>query len=110
MKPRFLSAARLSFPLATAIAALLAAPVTNAATITWDSDGTIPGLLDGDGSWLTPSQWWNGASNVTWTSGDNAIFGNGGTGGAVTLASGTSVGSLTFNAFTGTYSLGTGSS
>jgi len=65
------------------------------------------GQPDGPGAWLDANQWWDGAANQTWVSGSDANFGNGGVGGAVTLASPTSVGLLTFNSFTGTYTLGT---
>jgi autotransporter-associated beta strand protein len=107
MKPRrILSVARLSFALASAIAALLAAPAAYATTLTWDA--TAGGAIDdGAGAWLGAGLWNNGAPSATWTSGDDAIFGNGGTGGAVTLASPTTVKSLTFNSFSGTYTLGT---
>ena len=79
----------------------------SAATVTWDANAATASQTDGAGVWLTADQWWNGSSNVTWTSGDDAVFGNGGAGGAVTLDSGTTVGSITFNSFTGTYTLGT---
>jgi autotransporter-associated beta strand protein len=79
----------------------------SAATVTWDANAATASQTDGAGAWLTADQWWNGSSNVTWTSGDDAVFGNGGAGGAVTLDSGTTVGSITFNSFTGTYTLGT---
>ncbi len=52
------------------------------------------------------NQWWDGSNNLTWPSGSNAAFGNSGSGKAVTLASPTSVGSITFNNFSGTYTLG----
>ena len=107
MKPRILSTARLSFALATAIAALFAAQSAHATTITWDANGATALQTDGAGAWLTANQWWNGLANVNWASGDDAIFGNGGAGGGVTLASGTTVNSITFNSFTGTYTLGT---
>ena len=108
MKPRILSAARLTFPLATAIAALLASPSAHAATLTWDN--TAGGAInDGAGAWHGAGLWNNaGTPSASWTSGDNAIFGNGGVGGPVTLASPTTVGSLTINAFiTTAYTLGT---
>ena len=90
-------------------AALLVATAGSAqASVTWDADGATAGQADGDGAWLDANQWWNGSTNVTWTSGDDAIFGWGGTGGAVTLGiGGTTAGSLTFNSFSGTYTLGT---
>ena len=58
------------------------------------------------GAWLANNQWWNGA-NTTWVSGYDAVFGAGGAGGAVTLANSTTANSLTFNNFSGTYTLGT---
>jgi autotransporter-associated beta strand protein len=80
-----------------------------ALTYTWDANGASDGQTDGGGAWLGASQWWNGLWNVTWfLSNADAVFGVAGTaGGAVTLASGEIVNSLTFNSFTGTYTLGT---
>ncbi|MCE9630135.1 MAG: autotransporter-associated beta strand repeat-containing protein [Planctomycetia bacterium] len=80
---------------------------TPAATVTWDANGTAASVTDGAGAWLGASQWWNGTSNVSWTSGDDAVFGVGGTGGAVTLSATTTAASLAFNSFSGTYTLGT---
>ena len=107
MKTRILSTSRLSFALASAIAALLAASPAHAATLTWDANGATAGQTDGAGAWLTANLWWDGANNVSWSSGSDAIFGNGGAGGAVTLSSPTTVNSLTLNSFIGTYTLGT---
>ena len=116
MKPRTIPPARLSAIIAAAIArrsipvacaiTLALAPAARAA-LTWDANGTTTGQTDGAGAWLTANQWWNGSTNATWSSGSDAIFGNGGAGGAVTLASATAANSLTMNAFTGTYTLGT---
>ena len=75
--------------------------------LTWDANGTTANQTDGAGVWLDPSKWWDGSTNVTWPSGSDAVFGKSGTGGAVTLASPTTVNSLIFNSFTGTYTLGT---
>ncbi len=75
---------------------------------TWDSNGTTAGQTNGAGAWLGANQWWNGSANQNWASGASAIFGGPSTaGGAVTLASPTTMGAITFNQFTGTYSLGT---
>ncbi len=84
---------------------LLAVSTLHAVPLTWDpgSDGTT----DGAGAWLGTGLWWDGTTNVDWTSGDSATFGNSGAGGAVTLASPTTAQSITFNSFTGTYTLGT---
>lgn len=55
-------------------------PIT---TNIWDANGvTIPNPVDGSGSWLVGSNWWNGATNVSghWVSGsalDSASFGAG---------------------------------
>jgi fibronectin-binding autotransporter adhesin len=88
---------------------LLAISYSHAATLTWDANAALAGQTDGLGAWLGTDQWWNPLtnSNTTWTSNDSGIFGNGGTGGAVSLASATTVSALSFNYFTGTYSLGT---
>jgi autotransporter-associated beta strand protein len=98
------------FPLAIAAVAvglcLASAMPASAQNLTWDANGALP-LNDGAGVWLNPNQWYDGSTFVTWSSGANATFGVGGAGGAVTLASPTTVESLTFNPFTGTYTLGT---
>ncbi|OYV03735.1 MAG: hypothetical protein CFE26_20595, partial [Verrucomicrobiales bacterium VVV1] len=89
-----------------AMAAWLAAPFAQA-QLTWDQNGTSTGQPNGAGSWLGTNLWWNGSTNQDWVAGSNAIFGGPNTaGGAVTLASAISVGSITFNTFTGTYTLG----
>lgn len=77
-------------------------------TLRWDSNTGVTGAQDGLGAWLGANQWWTGTANTNWTSGDSAIFGNNGAGGAVSMgAGGTTVGSMTFNYFTGTYTIGT---
>jgi autotransporter-associated beta strand protein len=93
---------------AVAILGLAASPA-GAATLTWDANGTGAGQADGGGAWIGTGTnlWWTGTANQDWASGSDANFGNGGAGGAVTLASPTVVGLLTFNSFTGTYTLGT---
>jgi autotransporter-associated beta strand protein len=106
------STARLAFPLASAIAALLVggASSIHAASLTWDANNTAAGQTNGAGAWLASNQWWDTATetNQDWVSGSDAVFGGPATaGGAVTLASPTTVESFTFNPFTGTYTLGT---
>ena len=87
---------------------LFAASSARAATLTWDAGGGGGPITNGAGAWLGANLWNNGGSAVTWTSGDDAIFGGPSTaGGAVTLASPTTVNSLSFNTFTGIYTLGT---
>ena len=93
--------------LAALLAALIAGHGAQAASLTWDANAGGANQTDGAGAWLGAGQWWNGLANTDWTSGDDAIFGKGGAGGAVTLASPTTVNSITFSNFTGTYTLGT---
>ena len=94
------------------IAALLAIAFSTALTqvaeaaVTWDANGLGASQTDGAGAWKNANLWWTGSANQTWVSGDDAIFGVGGTGGAVTLAGMTTVNSLTLNSFSGTYTLG----
>ncbi len=76
--------------------------------LTWDANNTGANQTNGPGAWLGANQWWDGSANLTWVSGSDAVFGGPSTaGGTVTLASPTSLGELTFNTFTGTYTLGT---
>jgi fibronectin-binding autotransporter adhesin len=87
---------------------ILAAP-TMAAQFTWDTDSGTTGAQDGAGTWDTGTKFWNGTSTVAWgnTSADEAIFGNGGTAGAITFATSRIINKLTFNAVaSGSYSLG----
>ncbi len=97
----------------TALASLFAVVAFSAtaqaqSTLYWDSDALTTALrLDGAGAWTGANQWWNGAANTNWVSGSNAVFGYSGAGGAVSLTGTTTVGSLAFNPFTGTYTLGT---
>lgn len=95
--------------LAAVVGLVAATTIANAQTFTWDANGTGTDRTDGPGAWLEPNQWWNGSTNITWSPGVDAVFGVGGTGGAVTLASPTTINSLTFNNFGGTYTLGTAS-
>jgi autotransporter-associated beta strand protein len=80
-------------------------------TITWDANLTGTGQPDGSGTWLNANQWWNASinSNTTWINSlpNNAVIGNGGAGGTITLGTVTA-GTVTFNNFTGTYTLSGG--
>lgn len=87
MKLRLISTACLSFPLACAIAALLAAPAASAANYYWDSNGATIGFAAASGTWLAPtpgpSQGWTTDSNglsaigsVTTATTDNLFFGS----------------------------------
>lgn len=75
-------------------------PSLRAATLTWDADTGTTGAQDGGGlNWLDASRWWNGAANVTWSSGNDAVIGSAtGAAGVITLGAGISAVSLTFNA------------
>lgn len=118
MKPRPLSAARLSLPLASAIAALLAANSAGAATYYWDNSPGLAGFGTAIGSWSTPTDpalnspvgtGWSTSSTgaaatvigtVTTTTADIANFGS-----ATALAAGTiSVGTVS----SGNIGFGTG--
>lgn len=81
--------------------------VTIIAPLRWDANTSTTGAQDGGGSWTNPNQWWTGSANVDWTSGSDAVFGNGGTGGVVGLGVATSVGTMDFESFNGTYTMGT---
>ena len=78
----------------------------SAANLTWDIFGAGPsdGLITGGaGTWDTTVTNWTsdgGANNIAWNNANNdtAVFG--GTGGAVTLGTGVTVGGLTFNSNT----------
>lgn len=77
-------------------------------SFSWDSNGATADQTNGGGAWLGANQWWDGSSNTAWVPSAAAIFGGPSTnGGAVTLAGSTTADSLTFNAFNGTYTLGT---
>ena len=74
----------------------------------WDANGTTSGQTNGAGAWLGTNLWSDGTANQSWVAGASAIFGGANTaGGAVTLASPTTVNEITFNQFTGSYTLGT---
>lgn len=80
-----------------------------AATYTWDASGT-GARTDGSGSWTTTNaNWWNGSSDVNWTTTgiDTAVFGNGGAGGTVTTAAAANVfvGAIVFNPVSANYTI-----
>ena len=82
--------------------------LTLVTSITWDANGTGANRTDGVGTWLNTNQWWDGTKNVTWATDSNAIIGNGGAGGAITLGD-VNTGTIQMDNFTGTYTLqGTG--
>ena len=77
-------------------------------TLTWDPSGG--GTSDGGGTWLDTGKWWNGTANGNWgnSTPDNAVIGNGGAGGNITLGT-VNAGTVLFDNFTGTYALKSGS-
>jgi autotransporter-associated beta strand protein len=93
---------RCLFALSCAVAFLIFS-VSQAATLTWDANGSsAPNPADGSGTWLTANDWWNGSANVsgTWSGAtpDSAVFGAGVDGNyAVALTGNASATSLTFN-------------
>ena len=104
MKPRILSTARLSFPLAAAIAALLSTHSASAANLYWDTNGTTTGSGAATGTWGTDLFWSTDVSGLlatanTATTGLDDLFfsaGTTGTGGTVTVNGSRTARKLTF--------------
>jgi len=92
------------------LAAAVSPPITfMPPDLTWDANGTGPGVRDGGGVWVNSSNtWWNGTTNVNWADNFNARIGAGGTGGTITLDAVTA-NLVTFSNFSGTYTLAGGS-
>jgi autotransporter-associated beta strand protein len=115
MKRRLFSTSRLSFPLASALAALLAALPAPAATYYWDNNGTTAGFGTASGTWAAPTpgsatEGWSTdgtgltlPGNVTTTTADTINFGYYGLG----LALGTITVTGTVNA--GNFAVASGS-
>ncbi|HEY1684655.1 MAG TPA: autotransporter-associated beta strand repeat-containing protein [Tepidisphaeraceae bacterium] len=91
--------------LATAVAISPRAQAQN--NYTWDSSGANPGsTVDGSGNWdTTTADWSNGITDVAWPNTDysNAIIGNGGAAGTITLQSAIVSNQLTLNPVSGAY-------
>ena len=109
MKPRFPSIARLSFPLASAIAALLTSQSAQTANQTWNGSGP-------NGSWTTVTNWGaaapgatSGTTNTDVATFNAAITGGWGTVGTPILIDSATqnLGGISFGAATGNYFLGT---
>ncbi len=66
----------------------LVASVAVGADLTWDADSGTAGAQDGSGSWDSSNTNWLDVTtnNVSWTDGESAALGSGGTPGTVTLA------------------------
>lgn len=95
----------MAFPRAArwSCALILLSLVTSSAqsALYWDADATAAGDntstgagLGGTGTWDTSSNWFNGASDVAWSAGSDAIFT--GSAGTVTLAAAQSAASVSF--------------
>ena len=85
-------------PLALALLGLALVPDAPAASDYW-SASTSGVQTDGSGTWTSANQWvtsQGGSSHITWSSGDTAIIGNGGTAGTITSVA-TTVNGITFN-------------
>ncbi len=108
MKLRRLFAARLSFPLASALAVLLSAPAAHAANLYWDIDGAAAGAggATPSGAWTTGGTTWStssigtaAAAGSTTLAADDLFFsaGTNATGAyTIGLTSTQNAGSLTF--------------
>ncbi len=75
-------------------------PLVAQASLTWDSNTSTSGAQDGAGTWNTiNTNWWTGAANTSFVSGDNVTFGAGsGAAGSISVdAGGVTAGSLIFN-------------
>ena len=104
--------------LASLLALATSAGPINAATLTWNADGThTTDFIDGAGTWETGvGNWYDGGTNynVTWAVNSDAVFGtgiSGGTAGVITINNSVSANSVTFNlaADNLSYSLSSGS-
>ncbi len=81
---------------------LLLSSTLPAATLYWDSAGSLGTALGGTGNWdLVTSNWFNGTSDIAWTNSnsDDAVFT--GANGTITLTTNISVGDLYFTNLTG---------
>jgi autotransporter-associated beta strand protein len=110
MKPRLLSAARLSLPLAMALAALLAATSAKAVNLWWDINGaTATPAVAGTGTWTAGSaaNWTTvlagnlATAEVTTTNADDLTFSSTGMSAGTITVSGTQLArTITFNTAT----------
>ncbi len=71
----------------------------NAATLTWDADGTVGAPTGGAGTWDTSSLLWNNAGTmIAWNNAGGHVALFGGTGDTVTLGEAITAAGLTFSA------------
>ena len=113
MKPRILPTTRLSFPLASAIAAMLVAQSASAADYYWDTNDATIGFGTAGGTWLAPTPgptagWTTDSTgataigSITTATTDNLFFGSTAwiPSGAITVSGTVDAGNLTFAAGT----------
>ncbi|MBI4663782.1 MAG: autotransporter-associated beta strand repeat-containing protein [Verrucomicrobia bacterium] len=99
------------FQLCVGLWAICGSSDLRAAIVTWNAQSSTSGPSDGSGTWNQSNGnrvWWNGSSRVSWTDGNDAVFGST-TSGNYTIAIGANitVRSLTFNL--STYTIGSSS-
>jgi autotransporter-associated beta strand protein len=102
MKPRIISLSRFSFPLAAALAALLAVSSIFASTLYWDGTSSTANADGGNGNWNDNSNTnWDtlavGGADSVWLNSNPDISVFGGTVGTVSLSSAITAGGITFN-------------
>jgi len=80
----------------------------NTPSLYWDANGLTANRTDGAGTWTTANLWQDSlGANTNWVSNYKAVIGNGGAGGIIAITGPVTVYGITFNAYTGTYTLGT---
>ncbi|MGL4398538.1 MAG: beta strand repeat-containing protein [Luteolibacter sp.] len=75
MKPRIPSTARLSFPLATALAALISAQSVQAVDFFWDPTASGTNAGSGSGTWNAADTNWFDGTNKVWVNANRPVFG-----------------------------------
>lgn len=73
------------------------------ATLIWDANTSTANTQDGGGNWIG-NNWHDGTSNVNWNDNHHAVIGSSGNGGVINPGT-TFANNLTFNNFTGTYTI-----
>ena len=116
MKLRLLPTARLSFPLAAAIATLLAAPFASATPYYWDVNGTTAGFSTVVGAWNGTNAFWGpnasgtGGTYIAAPTTSDDLFINAATTntGAITVTGTQNAGNITFGTTVGAVTLSGG--
>lgn len=97
MKPRSPSTARLSFPLAAALAALISAQSVRAADFFWDPAASGTNAGSGSGTWNAGEANWFDGTNKVWANANRPVFGGVAGPFLVTVADNFSTTGLLFN-------------